>query len=145
MRALVALQMEAGPEEVAKVTEAFWAMIWNPDAVKADELRDEGGKGEFDVKSAETLKKVMGGIVGTDLAGRVMGRIGEKDVKDRLSANTQRAFEAGAFGLPWFECENSKGEKEGFWGFDHVGMVCRFLGLDVDRLSPKGGRIQAML
>lgn len=37
---------------------------------------------------------------------------------------------SGAFGLPWFECTNSKGETEGFWGVDHMGLVVEFLGLD---------------
>jgi len=36
----------------------------------------------------------------------------------------------GAFGIPWYECENEKGEKECFWGFDHLGQVVRFLDLD---------------
>lgn len=27
-------------------------------------------------------------------------------------------------------CTNEKGEKEGFWGVDHLGQVAMFLGLD---------------
>lgn len=36
---------------------------------------------------------------------------------------------------------NSKGEKEGFWGFDHLGQVVEFLGLE----KPKNGGWRAML
>jgi 2-hydroxychromene-2-carboxylate isomerase len=59
-----------------------------------------------------------------------MRRMGEGDVKARLGRMTERAFEEGAFGLPWFQCENERGEKEGFWGFDHLGQVVKFLDLD---------------
>lgn len=52
------------------------------------------------------------------------------DIKALLISNTDQAFNSGAFGLPWFECTNSKGETEGFWGVDHLGQVADFLGLD---------------
>lgn len=52
------------------------------------------------------------------------------DAKKVLLENTDRAFADGAFGLPWFACENDRGEKEGFWGVDHLGVVLDFLGLE---------------
>ena len=52
------------------------------------------------------------------------------EAKKRLNENTDEALSKGAFGLPWFQCENDKGETEGFWGFDHLGQVTGFLGLD---------------
>lgn len=52
------------------------------------------------------------------------------DGKAILTENTDRAFADGAFGLPWFACENDRGEKEGFWGVDHLGVVLDFLGLE---------------
>ena len=60
------------------------------------------------------------------------------DTKALLAAGTARSFNSGAFGLPWFECTNSKGETEGFWGVDHLGQVADFLGLD--RALEKGFR-----
>jgi 2-hydroxychromene-2-carboxylate isomerase len=60
------------------------------------------------------------------------------DIKNLLTENTDRSFKSGAFGLPWFECTNSKGETEGFWGVDHIGQVADFLGLD--RSLDKGFR-----
>lgn len=59
-----------------------------------------------------------------------MGQIADPEVKKMLSANTDRAMGDGAFGLPWFVAENGKGEREEFWGVDHLGQVVEFLGLD---------------
>lgn len=82
--------------------------------------------------------KVLEQKLGKDVAGEVVKRIGEKEVKSRLIENTNQAFERGAFGLPWFWCRNRKGDEEGFWGFDHLGQVARFLEVDgaEERLRP---------
>lgn len=71
------------------------------------------------------------------LLERVLGRDGTAKVtaiaaehgKAALLRNTDAAFAAGAFGLPWMVCTNFKGEKESFWGVDHLGQVASFLGL----------------
>lgn len=65
-------------------------------------------------------------------------QIGQPETKSLLNANTDRAFKSGAFGLPWFECTNSQGKTEGFWGIDHLGQAADFLGLD--RSVEKGFR-----
>ncbi|EGD94127.1 2-hydroxychromene-2-carboxylate isomerase [Trichophyton tonsurans CBS 112818] len=52
------------------------------------------------------------------------------EIKQKLVSNTDRSVESGAFGLPWMECTNSKGETESFFGVDHLGQVVAFLGLD---------------
>jgi 2-hydroxychromene-2-carboxylate isomerase len=54
------------------------------------------------------------------------------EVKSTLHESTQRAFNLGAFGLPWFYCTNSQGDQEGFWGIDHLGRVVDFLQLDAN-------------
>lgn len=59
-------------------------------------------------------------------------------MKEQLVSNTNQAFSSGAFGLPWFECTNSKGETEGFWGVDHLGQVADFL--ELNRASDRGFR-----
>ena len=64
----------------------------------------------------------------TSLANQ--SQITQPEVKALLPANTDRAFKAGAFGLPWFECTNAAGEQQGFWGIDHLGQVVDFLGLE---------------
>ena len=44
--------------------------------------------------------------------------------------NMEQAIADGAFGLPWFVCTNKEGEKERFWGVDHLGQLAIFLGLE---------------
>lgn len=58
--------------------------------------------------------------------------------KPLLLANTDQAFAAGAFGLPWMTCTNAAGETEGFFGVDHLGQVVQFLGLRGDDGEGKG-------
>lgn len=58
--------------------------------------------------------------------------------KKVLLENTERAFADGAFGLPWMFCTNAAGEKEGYWGVDHLGQVAQFLGLDRQKGQAKG-------
>lgn len=53
-------------------------------------------------------------------------------------------MEIGAFGLPWFQCRNAEGTEEGFWGFDHLGQVVGFLGLDGE-IDGGRGRVRALL
>lgn len=59
-----------------------------------------------------------------------MGRIAEPEVKKALSKNSEQAMKDGAFGLPWFVAENVNGDRESFWGVDHLGQVVEHLGLD---------------
>ncbi|KAK7697862.1 hypothetical protein SLS64_013115 [Diaporthe eres] len=70
-----------------------------------------------------------------DLAS--VSEIAAGDAKKSLMENTDRAFADGAFGLPWFVCENDRGESEGFWGVDHMGAMLDFLGLE--KPASRGG------
>ncbi|KAF2740485.1 HCCA isomerase/glutathione S-transferase kappa [Polyplosphaeria fusca] len=79
------------------------------------------------------IKTIVGG---DEEAAKVVERSTSDQVKKLLSANTQKAFDDGAFGLPWFVATNSKGETEAFWGVDHMGQLCDHLGLE--RPSGKG-------
>ncbi|KAK4165089.1 thioredoxin-like protein [Cladorrhinum sp. PSN259] len=76
----------------------------------------------------EILKQTLEEIFGKEEAEKIL-TAASTTAKPNLLANTDRAFAEGAFGLPWFSCTNSKGEKEGFWGVDHMGQVVQFLGL----------------
>lgn len=53
-----------------------------------------------------------------------------QEAKDQLTANTQEAFDKGAFGMPWMMCKNTEGNEEGFFGVDSLGQVAAFLGLE---------------
>lgn len=145
-RILCALETTA-PEKMGNAIDVLWPVIWNPDALAGMGV-SKAENGEYDVKDVKVLHALLAheNALGKELADKVCEMIGQKDVKDRLGANTQKAFEAGAFGLPWLACENEKGEKEGFWGFDHLGQVCGFLGLDLDADAQRSGRkVKAML
>jgi len=57
-----------------------------------------------------------------------------------LEENTASAFKEGAFGLPWWVAENPAGEKETFWGIDHMGLVVDHLGLQNPTAESMSGR-----
>ncbi|KIW25862.1 uncharacterized protein PV07_08998 [Cladophialophora immunda] len=85
---------------------------------------------EGDIPDPACFARVLAPVLGRDVVDRHLARLGAAAVKNQLIANTDRAMGDGAFGLPWFQCENAKGQVEGFWGFDHLGQVVRFMELD---------------
>ncbi|KAL4878433.1 thioredoxin-like protein [Aspergillus karnatakaensis] len=114
-RALTAISQRS-PDKLLPATEAVWREFWV--------------KGNGKATTPEAFIPILANVLGETETKAVLDAANGPEVKGRLSANTQQAFDAGAFGLPWFECTNSKGEKEGFWGIDHLGQVVDFLGLD---------------
>ena len=119
----------------------------------------------------ENTLSILASVVGDTEAKTVLERSTSAEVKKLLAEKTNEAMDAGAFGLPWFVGEfafsfllllapmdrvlskrtvltcavvvatNSKGEKEGFWGFDHIGQMVDHLGLE----RPQTGGWKAML
>lgn len=81
------------------------------------------------ISQPEVYGKVFENVFGEQKGKEVMAKSQSKEAKDLLKANTDLAFEEGAFGLPYFVATNTKGEKEGFWGFDHIGQVIDHLGI----------------
>ena len=55
------------------------------------------------VSDAGVVAEVLSSAVGEKIAKEAMQAAQTKEIKDALTNNTQEAFEAGAFGLPWFE------------------------------------------
>ncbi|KAI0145251.1 thioredoxin-like protein [Xylariaceae sp. FL1272] len=82
------------------------------------------------IAERDVFEGVFRDILGEEEGGRAIAEAATKG-KATLLANTDRAFAAGAFGIPWFECTNGQGETDSFWGVDHLGQVIRFLGLRV--------------
>ena len=91
------------------------------------------------IGKAETFGPVLEKVLGKDRAAEVMEQIAQPDVKKRLGDNSDQAFKSGAFGIPWWECTNEKGEQECFWGVDHMGQVVEFLGLDRNKDAERTG------
>ncbi|KAK4130884.1 HCCA isomerase/glutathione S-transferase kappa [Trichocladium antarcticum] len=75
------------------------------------------------------LRETLAGLWGADAAEEVLQASTTPETKQALLANTDQAFAAGAFGLPWMVCTDAHGKTEGFWGVDHLGQVVQFLGL----------------
>lgn len=46
----------------------------------------------------------------------------EKEWKDKLTANTQKVLDQGAFGAPWMWVQNSNGKEEPFFGSDRYSL-----------------------
>ena len=59
----------------------------------------------------------------------ILGQGKEEESRAILRKNTEQAIAEGACGLPWFVAFNEKGERDSFWGFDHLGLVVRHLGI----------------
>lgn len=86
------------------------------------------------VSTPEVFGKVLVEVLGNEAEARdVLRKMGEQEAKDKLTANTQEAFRSGSFGAPWFEVVRGDGEKKGFWGINHLGLLIEFLGLDRGR------------
>ncbi|KAJ5964416.1 uncharacterized protein N7479_004292 [Penicillium vulpinum] len=122
-RVLCAISQKA-PENLAPVIGALFHAIWV--------------EGSTTIAEPEGFTPVIESVLGKQEAHEMISAMNNPDVKALLIANTDRSFASGAFGLPWLECTNSKGETEGFFGVDHLGQVADFLGLD--RALDKGFR-----
>ncbi|RFU31412.1 hypothetical protein B7463_g4954, partial [Scytalidium lignicola] len=91
-------------------------------------------------QNKEVLVEVLSETLGQEEAQKVMTAV-PNEGKELLIKNTDLALADGAFGLPWFVATNENGDKETFWGVDHLGQVIEFLGLD----HPKTGGWKAQL
>ncbi len=69
----------------------------------------------------EVISPVLAKVLGEENTKSVMEKMSSPEAKKALSQNSEEAFNDGAFGLPWFVATNSAGEKESFWGVDHLG------------------------
>lgn len=66
------------------------------------------------------------------------------EIKQALESVTKEAVDSGAFGMPWFVGEDAEGKKDGFFGFDHLGVLVKHLGLKGE-LGEKAGKAKALL
>ncbi|PWY86103.1 2-hydroxychromene-2-carboxylate isomerase [Aspergillus heteromorphus CBS 117.55] len=115
-RALCAVEQKF-PDKLAPAIAALYQLFWV--------------EGNPNIAQPECFGPVLEKVLGKDEAQVVLEHMNHPEIKERLTTNTDRAFKSGAFGIPWFECTNSKGQTEGFWGVDHLGQVADFLELDI--------------
>ncbi|KAJ5503310.1 hypothetical protein N7463_006184 [Penicillium fimorum] len=114
-RALCAISQKT-PGKLATVIGALFHAVWV--------------EGNTAIGEPDEFAPVLESILGKQDMLQTLADMNNPEVKALLTANTDQSFNSGAFGLPWFECTNSKGETEGFFGVDHLGQVADFLGLD---------------
>jgi len=105
---------------------------------------------EFFVHHARTeepaeLRRILSkALESQGLADETLRRAASDDAdggKAILTANTEKAFRDGAFGVPWLVCTRSDGQRESFWGVDHLGRLAAFLQLD----KPTAGKWKSLL
>lgn len=69
-------------------------------------------------------------MFGEERAKEILASTAKPEVKKHLNANTEAALNAGAFGVPFFVATDRDGNEDVFFGFDRLGMIADFLGLD---------------
>ncbi|RDL39355.1 putative Glutathione S-transferase kappa 1 [Venustampulla echinocandica] len=118
---------EVYEETYVHLFEKLWTAPNQVDITQPDNfLAVLEGFGKFSKKEAEDILKAAG----------------EKEWKDKLLENTQKALDLGAFGAPWLWVRNSDGKEEPFFGSDRFHFIWEFLGLpwqDIQILPPKQG------
>ncbi|KAL6716501.1 hypothetical protein ACLMJK_006068 [Lecanora helva] len=83
-----------------------------------------------EISTPESLRPILSQIFG-DKSNDILVKAWatSTEIKNLLAAKTDEALAQGAFGLPWYAATNAEGEKEYFWGFDHIAQVTDHLGL----------------
>lgn len=128
-RFLTALNM-SHPELLPKALDALFEALWTE-------------PNESALPDPKVFAQVLAKVLPEEVVKDGVARMGSAEVKSELMRCSNQAFDNGAFGLPWFQCTDVEGRVEGFWGFDHLGQVVRFLGLD--GASDQRGSIRAVL
>ncbi|KEF53791.1 uncharacterized protein A1O9_10192 [Exophiala aquamarina CBS 119918] len=105
------------PELLPKALDVLFEALWTE-------------PNESDLPDPKVFAQVLRKVLPEEVVKDGMEKMGSAEVKSELMRCSNQAFENGAFGLPWFHCTDFEGRVEGFWGFDHLGQVVRFLGLD---------------
>ncbi|KAJ9645067.1 hypothetical protein H2199_003071 [Coniosporium tulheliwenetii] len=88
------------------------------------------------IQDPAILTAALASALGQSQAQELMKEVGSQEARNLLSENTDEALREGAFGLPWIVATNPAGEKEAFWGFDHLAQVVDHLGLERPREGP---------
>lgn len=85
-----------------------------------------------DISKLENLAKLLGEHFEEKEVKEIMRLMATPEYKEKLTANTKKALELGAFGAPWFWLRNAKGEEEPLFGSDRFAYMWRFLGVEFE-------------
>ncbi|GME38043.1 putative dsba family oxidoreductase protein [Neofusicoccum parvum] len=83
----------------------------------------------LDLSKPELMADALSRHFSHDEVKRIMEGANSAEYKKKLSDNTQKALDLGAFGCPWFWVRNDKGEEEPFFGSDRFHYMWRYLGI----------------
>ncbi|KKK24889.1 hypothetical protein ARAM_000115 [Aspergillus rambellii] len=115
---LCAISRDA-PDSLAPAIDALYDSLW--------------AKGNGRTVELDSFLPILTAILGEVDAKAMLDLSEDAGIKNLLQSNTQKLFESGGFGLPWFECTGSDGEVNCFWGVDRIWQVVEFLGLVENR------------
>lgn len=71
-----------------------------------------------DMSNSELLAKALSENFSETEVKEILEATGKPEWKDKLTENTKRALDYGAFGAPWFWVRNKEGQEEPFFGSD---------------------------
>lgn len=72
----------------------------------------------IDLSKPELLHRTLLKNFTKNEADAIVAAAGVEEWKSKLTANTQKVLDQGAFGAPWFWVRNAKGIEEPFFGSD---------------------------
>jgi hypothetical protein len=83
--------------------------------------------------TGEMIEKVRQDTISTEICSETnLNQASSPEIKQLLLSNTDKSFEEGGFGLPFFVATNAKGETTSFWGFENLDRVVSHLGLEFE-------------
>jgi len=86
----------------------------------------------IDISKPDALAKMLGEHFDAAEVKEIMRLMATPPYKEKLTANTKKALDLGAFGAPWFWLRNEKGEEEPLFGSDRFAYMWRFLGVEFE-------------
>ena len=89
----------------------------------------------IDISKPENLAKLLSEHFDNQEVKEIMRLMATKDYKDKLTENTKKALDQGAFGAPWFWMKNDQGKEEPLFGSDRFAYMFRFMGVEFEDLK----------
>lgn len=83
----------------------------------------------LELSKPEAMRESLLQIFSANETDKIMEAANTTPVKEKLLATTDRAIKSGAYGAPWFEVTNNKGQIEPFFGSDRFHHMWEFLNL----------------
>ncbi|KAK4055149.1 hypothetical protein OIV83_000429 [Microbotryomycetes sp. JL201] len=110
---------DEAPEKLLAVTECFYEQIWTPKS-----------KGATAAAKPENFRSVIpSSLVSDDKLKQWIEKSQADENKNRIKEESKQLVEqSGAFGMPWMEVVNDRGEETRFFGADRFEIMAFFLG-----------------